>query len=139
MTAVERLDHLDGVARSYPAATVHHGVVYPCGQVPVDPSGATPTTLADQVQLVLSNLDATLRRAGADLTSILHITVYLDDPDGFTEYDATYRAAFQDTPLPPRTTLFVASFRGAKHIELTAIAAVTATPAAVAEAAPTPY
>jgi len=130
VTAVQRLDHLDGVTRSYPAATVHNGIVYPCGQVPVDADGATPTRLADQVQLVLSNLDATLRRAGSDLSSILQITVYLGDPTGFAEYDAAYRAAFGDRPLPPRTTLFVAGFRGAKRIELTAVAAVTAAAAA---------
>jgi 2-iminobutanoate/2-iminopropanoate deaminase len=134
--AVERLEHPDGVARSYPAATVHNGVVYPCGQVPVDAGGATPPGLADQVRLVLSNLDATLRRAGADLSSILQITVYLDDPDGFPEYDAAYRAAFRAAPLPPRTTLFVAGFRGSKHIELTAVAAVTTV--AVTGSAPTP-
>jgi 2-iminobutanoate/2-iminopropanoate deaminase len=130
VTAVERFEHPDGVARSYPAATIHNGVVYPCGQVPVDADGATPPGLADQVRLVLSNLDATLRRTGADLSSILQITVYLDDPNGFAEYDAAYRAAFQGAPLPPRTTLFVAGFRGTKHIELTAVAAVTATAAA---------
>jgi 2-iminobutanoate/2-iminopropanoate deaminase len=133
VTVVERLEHPDGVARSYPAATVHNGVVYPCGQVPVDADGATPPGLADQVR---SNLDATLRRAGADLSSILQITVYLDGPDGFAEYDATYRAAFHGAPLPPRTTLFVAGFRGTKHIELTAVAAVTAT--AGTGSAPTP-
>lgn len=137
MTAVERLDHLDGVVRSYPAATVHNGVVYPCGQVPVDASGATPTGLADQVRLVVSNLDLTLRRAGSDLSSILQITVYLDDLDGFGEYDAAYRAAFHGVPLPPRTTLFVGRFRGTKHIELTAMAAVTATSASVTDTAPT--
>lgn len=126
MTAVQRLDHLDGVPRPYPAATIHNGIVYPCGQVPVDGAGNTPPQLGEQVQLVLANLDATLHRAGSDLSAILQITVYLDDPAGFAEYDTAYRAAFGDRPLPPRTTLFVAGFRGAKHIELTAVAAVTA-------------
>ncbi len=124
MNAVQRLEHLDGVARSYPAATIHHGVVHPCGQVPVDADGATPPGLADQVRLVLANLETTLLRAGANLGSILQITVYLDDQAGFADYDAAYRGAFGDHPLPPRTTLFVTGFRGTKHIELTAVAAV---------------
>lgn len=135
MTAVQRLEHLDGVTRSYPAATIHHGVVYPCGQVPVDGAGDTPPQLGEQVRLVLANLDATLRRAGSDLSAILQITVYLDDPTSFAEYDTAYRAAFGDRPLPPRTTLFVSGFRGGKHIELTAVAAVTT----VGSAAPLPH
>lgn len=125
---VSRLEHRDQVERAYPAAVIHAGVVYPCGQVPVDTDGVTPSTLADQVRLVLDNLDTTLRRAGSDLSLILSLTVYLDDPAGFAEYDAAYREVFADRPRPPRTTVFVATFRGAKRIELTATAAVRAVP-----------
>lgn len=125
---IRRLEHRDAVERAYPAAVVHAGVVYPCGQVPVDADGVTPSTLADQVRLVLENLQVTLRRAGSDLSLILSLTVYLDDPAGFAEYDAAYRAVFADRPRPPRTTIFVAQFRGAKRIELTAIATVHTAP-----------
>lgn len=124
-SAVRRLEHLDGTERAYPAAVVHAGVVYPCGQVPVDADGVTPPALADQVALVLHNLEVTLHRVGSDLSSTLSMTVYLDDPANFAEYDAAYRAAFGDRPRPPRTTVFVAAFRGSKRIELTAIAAVS--------------
>lgn len=121
---VVRLAHADGRPRSYPAAVVHGGVVYPCGQVPVDAEGNTPAGVAAQVRLVMANLADTLRRAGSDLSALLQVTVYLVDPDDFDEYDRAYRAAFADLPMPPRTTVFVAAFRGAKRIELTACAAV---------------
>lgn len=120
---VVRLAHADGRPRSYPAAVVHAGVVYPCGQVPVDADGHTPAGIADQVRLVLANLADTLRQAGSDLGALLQLTVYLVDPDDFDEYDRAYRQVFADIPMPPRTTVFVAAFRGAKRIELTACAA----------------
>ena len=120
---VVRLPHADGRPRSYPAAAVHGGVVHPCGQVPVDADGHTPPDLAGQVRLVLANLAETLRRAGSDLDALLSLTVYLADPADFDEYDRVYREVFAGRPAPPRTTVFVAGFRGAKRIELTATAA----------------
>lgn len=121
---IARLEHADGRPRSYPAAVVHDGVVYPCGQVPVDADGNTPLGIEAQVELVMANLADTLRRAGSDLGALLEVTVYLVDPCDFDEYDRAYRDAFADRPMPPRTTVFVATFRGAKRIELTARAAV---------------
>ena len=68
-------------------------------------------------------LEASLVRAGSSLSRILQITVYLAKMQEFEEYDAAWRERFSGHPLPPRTTLFVAGFRGDKRIELTAIAA----------------
>lgn len=118
------MEHADGRPRSYPAAVVYGGVVHPCGQVRVDADGHTPADIADQVRLVLANLADTLRRAGSGLDALLQVTVYLLDLADFDEYDRAYRETFGDRPLPPRTTVFVAAFRGAKRIDLSATAAV---------------
>lgn len=126
IAGLQRLEHADGGVRSYPAAVVHGGVVYPCGQVPVDAHGRTPDDMAAQVRLVLANLATTLQRAGSDLDHLLQLTVHLADPADFDEYDRAYRDVFGDRPTPPRTTVFVSGFRGAKRIELTATAAVRA-------------
>lgn len=120
----QRVAHADGVARSYPAAVVHGGVVYPCGQVPVDADGVTPESMADQVRVVLGNLESSLHVAGSDLTLLLQLTVHLLRVEEFEEYDVAYRAFFGDRPLPPRTTVFVPAFRGAKRVEMTATAAL---------------
>lgn len=125
-----RVGHADGVERSYPAAVVHGGVVYPCGQVPVDAHGTTPGSMVDQVRVVLGNLESTLRAAGSDISLLLQLTVHLLDVAEFEEYDAAYREFFGDRPLPPRTTVFVPAFRGAKRVEMTAIAALGASPLA---------
>jgi len=115
--------HDDGVERSYLAATKFQGLVFPCGQIPVAEDGTTPSAIGEQTVLCLNNLEASLVRAGSSLSQILQITVYLAKMQEFEEYDAAWRERFSELPLPPRTTLFVAGFRGDKRIELTAIAA----------------
>ena len=79
MNTPQLIDHADGVARPYHAVAVHGGVAYPCGQVPVLPDGSVPPGIADQVRVVLDNLDAVLTRVGSGRGSLLHLTVYLRD------------------------------------------------------------
>ncbi len=117
------MPHADGVERSYLAATKFQGLVFPCGQIPVAQDGTIPSAIGEQTVLCLNNLEASLVRAGSSLSRILQITVYLAKMQEFEEYDAAWRERFSGHPLPPRTTLFVAGFRGDKRIELTAIAA----------------
>lgn len=127
MSDIEYLQHADGKAKSYVAATVVNGLVYPCGQVPVAPDGSTPVGIEAQTRQCLDNLQASLTRAGSDASRVLQVTVYLLDHNDFEAYDATWRAWFagsEGRQLPPRTTVFVAGFRGEKRIELTAVAAL---------------
>lgn len=123
MNPIERLQHVDEKPKSYLAASIYNGVVYPCGQIPVDSEGNTPAGIADQTRVVLDNLSAALERAQSSADRILQITVYLADRADFEDYDQAWRGWFGDHPLPPRTTVFVAGFRGAKRIEVTAVAA----------------
>lgn len=123
---ITRRAHADGVARPYIAATIHNGVVYPCGQVPVDGEGRTPNALADQVRLCIDNLERTLISVDSSLHRLLQLTVYLADIGDLDTYNQAYLCRMAGKTLPPRTTVQVAAFRGAKRIELTAIAAVEA-------------
>ncbi|GAA1948515.1 RidA family protein [Amycolatopsis minnesotensis] len=108
----------------YAAAAVHDGVVWTCGQVPVKPDGSTPADLGDQVRVALDNLERVLHDAGASLATLLKLTVYLADLDEFDAYNSAYLARLSAVPLPPRTTVEVARFRGAKRIEIDAVAAI---------------
>lgn len=123
MMQINRLDHHDDMPRSYIAATTFGELIFPCGQIPVDDSGTTPESIQDQTRLCLQNLSRSLNKAGGSLGTVLQITVYLSKVEDFEGYDAAYRESFGELPLPPRTTLFVQTFRGQKRIELTAIAA----------------
>lgn len=119
-----RRDHADGVRRSYTASACHGGVVWACGQVPRRVDGSVPESIEEQVAISLDNLEAVLKAAGASLATLLKVTVYLADLDEFDRYDAAYCERLASVPLPPRTTVQVARFRGEKRVEIDAVAAV---------------
>lgn len=121
--SITRRDHADGKPRPYLAVTEFGGVVYPCGQVPTDASGATPESLPDQVSLCLDNLERVLHESGSSLGHLLQLTVYLADIAELDVYNEAYLKRMSGHPLPPRTTVQVAGFRGDKRIEMSAIAA----------------
>ncbi|MEO5778427.1 MULTISPECIES: RidA family protein [Arthrobacter] len=123
MSGIQRRWHEDGKPRPYTASATFGGVVWACGQVPTRADGSTPESLRDQVNVVFDNLEKVLADAGADLSSILKITVFLANLDEFDEYNSAYLARFGDLTLPPRTTVEVARFRGEKRIEMDAVAA----------------
>ncbi|MET3173991.1 UNVERIFIED_ORG: 2-iminobutanoate/2-iminopropanoate deaminase [Arthrobacter sp. UYCu721] len=124
MSEIQRRWHEDGKPRPYTASATFGGVVWACGQVPTRADGSTPESLRDQVNVVFDNLEKVLADAGADLSSILKITVFLANLDEFDEYNGAYLARFGDLTLPPRTTVEVARFRGEKRIEMDAVAAI---------------
>lgn len=65
---------------------------------------AGETVYAQTIQ-TLRNIDAILHAAGADLSDVLMLRVFLHAPEGFAELNQ----AFEDTiskPYPARTTLF---------------------------------
>ncbi len=114
----------NGKQTPYSAATIHNDVVYACGQVPVAADGSIADSIAAQVRQCFDNLKRVLTSAGSDLGHLLQVTVYLADLGEFDAYNEAYLACLSGRPLPPRTTVQVAAFRGAKRIELTATAAV---------------
>jgi 2-iminobutanoate/2-iminopropanoate deaminase len=80
-------------------------LLYLAGQGPYDASGTrVGETITEQVQQVLSNLDAVARAAGGSLRNAVRVGVYLSDLRHFDEMDATYREFFPD-PKPARTTI----------------------------------
>lgn len=123
MTSLSRIAHQDQAVKSYHRAVIAGELVFPCGQIPTDHSGNTPDTIQEQTAVALDNLEDVLRSSGSSLGSIVQVTVYLSSKEDFEDYDAAWRQRFSGHPLPPRTSVFVAGFRGTKRIEITAIAA----------------
>lgn len=124
MNAVARLAHADDKPRPYTATAEFAGVVWACGQIPADEHGNVPEAIGDQVTVALDNLEQVLTAAGASLSSLLKLTVFLADLDEFDEYNEAYQRRLAGHPLPPRTTVQVARFRGPKRIEIDAVAAL---------------
>lgn len=126
MSTIDRTQFSDGLPRPYSASAAVNGIIFLCGQVPTRGDGSTPADIAGQVTQAFDNLENALSAARSDLSSLLKLTVYLADLDEFEDYNAAYLARLSGRPLPPRTTVQVARFRGEKRIEIDAVAAVTA-------------
>ncbi|MCZ9882096.1 RidA family protein [Arthrobacter sp. B2a2-09] len=117
-----RTQFIDGNPRPYSASAAIGGLIFMCGQVPSRDDGTVPSDISGQVVQAFDNLEAALQRAGSSLSHLLKLTVFLADLDEFDQYNAAYLTRLNGHPLPPRTTVQVARFRGAKRIEIDAIA-----------------
>ena len=126
MSTIERTQFSDGQPRPYSASAEVNRIIFLCGLVPTRPDGTTPPDIAGQVAQAFDNLENALLAARSDLCSLLKLTVFLADLDEFEEYNAAYLTRLSGHPLPPRTTVQVARFRGEKRIEIDAVAATTA-------------
>ena len=126
MNAITRTQFTDGKPRPYSVSAAAHGIIYLCGQIPARDDGSVPDDIAGQVAQTFDNLEAALKQAGSGLSHLLKLTVFLGDLDEFDDYNAAYLTRLSGHPLPPRTTVQVARFRGEKRIEIDAVAAVTA-------------
>src|SRR3954454_4734897 len=86
--------------------------LYVSGQVPRDPrTGETiGKNVAEQTRQVIGNLETVLKAAGASLAGVVSVTVYLDDPSLWTEFNDAYRQ-LMSAPYPTRPAVGV-SLRG---------------------------
>jgi 2-iminobutanoate/2-iminopropanoate deaminase len=90
----------------YSQGMVVAGLVFVSGQGPFDPStGAVRgTTIEEQTEQTLTNLEAVLGAAGARLADVVKVGVHLADIGLFTRFNDTYASRFAD-PKPARTTV----------------------------------
>lgn len=82
----------------YSHTTIHDGVVYISGQLPVTPDGMVHVedNFLAQSQLVLDNLDRCLKAAGTSREHLLLVTVYVTDMDDWPLFDEIYAAWLGD-------------------------------------------
>ena len=91
----------------YCQATVHNGMVFTSGQIPLDPAtGAIAgATIEEQAHRVCQNLSAVLTAAGSDLTKVLKTTCFLASMDDFAAFNGVYAQYF--TAKPARSCVAV--------------------------------
>jgi 2-iminobutanoate/2-iminopropanoate deaminase len=108
-------------AGAYSPAVRAGDFLYVSGQVPRDPrSGATiGSDVVEQTRQVVGNLESVLTAAGATLSDVIAVTVYLADPDLWTAFNGVYRELMPQ-PYPTRTAVG-ASLRGFL-VEISAVA-----------------
>ncbi|MBZ0278177.1 MAG: Rid family detoxifying hydrolase [Anaerolineae bacterium] len=78
--------------------------LYIAAQGPFDPeTGAVVgETFREQAERVFANIQAIVEAAGASMTDVVKVTVYLTDPANFAEMNAIYEHFFP-APYPART------------------------------------
>jgi len=107
----------------YSQAITHNGLVFPSGQIPIDPvSGAMlEDDIEVQARQVFSNLKAVLEAAGTTLENALKVTVYLKDMNDFQRFNSVYAEAFGDA-RPARSTIQVARLPKDSRVEVDVVA-----------------
>jgi 2-iminobutanoate/2-iminopropanoate deaminase len=112
-------------AGAYSPAVRAGGLVFVSGQVPHDP--ATGVLVGDDVEgqttQVLANVKRALEAAGAGLSDVVSMTVYLADIDDWGRFNEVYKT-IMTAPYPTRTALG-ADLRGIL-VEISAVAYVGA-------------
>jgi 2-iminobutanoate/2-iminopropanoate deaminase len=110
-------------AGAYSPAVKAGPFVFVSGQVPKDPvTGAlVGDDVESQTRQVIANIERALRAAGAELTDVVSVTVYLTNIDDWGKFNAVYKEIMPQ-PYPTRTALG-ADLRGI-FVEISAIAYV---------------
>jgi len=110
-------------AGHYSQALVHGDLVFVSGQLPVDPETRRPVTgtAGDQTRQALANVEAILEAAGASLTDVLKVTVYVADVALWGEVNAAYAEVFGNH-RPARAVVPVPELHHGVLVEIEAIA-----------------
>lgn len=121
-----------GLAPSFPTilsqARRAGNLVFTSGTVPMRPGEKTVSgsTIEEQAKLSIENLAHVLKAAGARLTDVIKVTVYLTDMADYRAFNTVYKQYFKP-PLPARTCVAVKELALPEmRIELDAVAELPA-------------
>lgn len=108
----------------YCQATVHNGIIFTSGQIPLDPADGNivGATIEEQAHRVCQNLSAVLTAAGSDLTKVLKTTCFLADMGDFAAFNSVYAQYF--TGKPARSCVAVKTLPKNVLVEVECIAVV---------------
>ncbi len=100
-------------------------LVYPAGQVPVDPQSGKVVgdDIRTQTWRCLENLKSVLGLAGTSLENVLKVNCYLRNMDDFDAFNEVYVSYFPAEP-PARTTIQAGRLWGSILIEIEAVACI---------------
>ena len=100
-------------------------MVFTSGQIALDPKTGVMTgeTVAEQAELVLSNLRALLEAGGSGMNKVIKTTVFLTDMDNFAGMNAVYERHFGDH-RPARSTIAVRALPKNAIVEIEAVAII---------------
>ena len=123
-----RVIHSDQAPKAvgpYSQAMVHAGVLYCSGQIGLVPEAGklVADDVESQARQVTQNLAAVLQAAGAGLTDILKVNIFLTDMGDFPKVNAIY-ADWLGEHRPARATVAVAALPLGAKVEMDLVARV---------------
>ncbi len=97
-------------------------LVFTSGQLPIDPSsGELVTEIQQATRVALDNVKAVLEAGGAELDSVIKVTVFVKNMDDFSKINEIYSEYFTNHK-PARSLVEVARLPKDGVIEIEAIA-----------------
>lgn len=115
----------DDVAKAdaiFSQAIVSNGFIFVAGQIHNKTDGTViEGTVEEKVRQIMSNIEAILKAAGADLDNIVKATVYVTDMSMLPELNKVYPTYFTE-PFPAREAVCVKELPLGASIEISVIA-----------------
>ncbi|MET4138774.1 RidA family protein [Pedobacter sp. UYP1] len=107
----------------YSQAVLANGFLYVSGQIPINPATGelTQSSIKDETEQVMRNLNAVLLEAGFEFTHILKSTIFLSDMELFAEVNEVYGSYFE-SDFPARETVAVKGLPKGVNVEISVIA-----------------
>lgn len=98
-------------------------LVFASGQIPLHPATGemVGTTVEEQTEQVLKNLNAVLESEGLGLKDLVKTTVFLKNMTDFPKFNAVYEK-YMSAPFPARATVEVAALPKGALVEIEGIA-----------------
>ena len=100
------------------------GLIFVSGQTPIDPATGKliDGDAAAQARQVFDNLGRVLAAAGASMSDVVKVNVYLTSMADFAAVNEVYATVFEQ-PYPARTTVAVAELPMGARVEIELVAA----------------
>ncbi|MDQ6970674.1 MAG: Rid family detoxifying hydrolase [Mariprofundus sp.] len=123
MSHIIHSDQAPKAVGPYSQAIVSDGVLYASGQIGLLPQEGKMIAddVESQTKQVTENLTAVLRQAGADLSDVLKVNIFLTDMNDFPKVNVIY-AAWLGEHRPARATVAVAALPLGAKVEMDLIA-----------------
>ncbi|MBM7580646.1 RidA family protein [Jeotgalibacillus terrae] len=108
----------------YSQGMVVNNMFYSSGQIPLTPEGTlVEGSIEEQTHQVFKNLQAVLAEAGASLSTVVKVMVFLDDLSDFDAVNAIYAEYFGEH-RPARSCVEVSKLPKGAGLEIEVIALV---------------
>ena len=98
--------------------------LYVSGQIALDPHTGElfKGPIEDETELVMRNLQAVLKAAGADFSNVVKSSIFVADMGQFTRINEVYGRFFEAETAPARETVEVANLPKYVNVEISVIA-----------------